>query len=186
MATTTRKQTEITSATVNRVIDKATKKVLGYLVKSDSEQGVWYQVTWDRENHRYNCTCPATKPCKHERAVSETVKARKEIEAAEKQQAVAEAEKIVTSQPVAAIEEPTTQPTTQRYCDACICVGKLQLIDGLMLCAVCAEQTRPAIIEPPTTVAATKPLATAKKAPPATVNRGSAQMGNNKVFSITR
>ena len=132
MATTTktRKPTEITSATVNRVIDKASKKVLGYLVKSDTQEGVYYQVTWDRENHRYNCTCPATKPCKHERAVSEVVKARKEIEAAEKKQAVAEAEKIVS------------EPVPPRYCGICKCVGKLHLAaNGLLICQACDEQT---------------------------------------------
>lgn len=96
--TATKKQTEIQSATVNRVIDKASKKVLGYLVKSDTQEGVWYQVTWNREEHRYECTCPATKPCKHERAVSEVVKARKEIEAAGQNTT---AQPVATNEPVA-------------------------------------------------------------------------------------
>lgn len=159
-ATKTRKQqTEIQSATVNRVIDKASKKVLGYLVKSDTQEGVYYQVTWDRENHRYNCTCPATKPCKHERAVSEVVKARKEIEAAEKQQAVAEAEKIVTSQPVAIVEAPVTiEPPT---------------------IVATATTTKPAI-------AATKPVAAAKAKVPTIAKRENAPLGSNKAFSLMR
>jgi hypothetical protein len=158
----TRKQTQIQAATVNRVIDKASKKVLGYLVKSDSEQGVWYQVTWNREEHRYECTCPATKPCKHERAVSEVVKARKAIEA-EKKPAVAQAEENTTPQPVATEAEQATTP--QRYCEVCSCVGKLRVVDGLNLCPTCAQATKPAN---PASARATAPL------------------GSNKVFSLMR
>jgi hypothetical protein len=68
---------EITAATVNRVVSKA-GEFLGYLVKSDSSED-YYQVTWNEKAARYECGCPATKPCKHIRAVQEVCQARKEL-----------------------------------------------------------------------------------------------------------
>ena len=68
----TRKQTEIQQATICRCTDKATKEAF-YAVKSDSQEGVWYQVRWNQQALRWQCGCPALKPCKHERAVNEVL-----------------------------------------------------------------------------------------------------------------
>ncbi len=68
----TRKPTEIQQATVCRCTDKATHEVF-YVVKSDSQEGVWYQVRWNQQALRWQCNCPAVKPCKHERAVNEVL-----------------------------------------------------------------------------------------------------------------
>jgi hypothetical protein len=81
MATKNATKELIKAATVNRVVEKSTGKVLGYLVKSNSTD-TYYQVTWSEEERRYQCNCPATVRCCHIKAVSELVKARREIAAA--------------------------------------------------------------------------------------------------------
>ena len=73
MATT---KSEITQASVARGVDKATHEVF-YVVKSDTQENVWYTVRWNNEALAWQCGCPATKPCKHERAVQEVLKIRR-------------------------------------------------------------------------------------------------------------
>lgn len=121
----TRKQTEITAPAIFRVSDKATGKCLGYGVPSDSEPGTTYFVTWNAEKHCYDCTCKGGQcaNCKHRRAVTSVLAAKKEI-ARERnigsffealatfaqdemaRQAVAEAEQIATA------PTPTPEPQT--------------------------------------------------------------------------
>ncbi len=75
-STTSKSTTEINSAAICRCTDKQTKEVF-YLVKSDSSDE-WYQVRFDHSCLAWTCRCPATKPCKHERAVQEVLKIRRE------------------------------------------------------------------------------------------------------------
>lgn len=74
-ATLTRKPTEIKSAVIYRCTDKATHETF-YLVASDSEPGAYHTVHFDESRLAWTCSCPAHKPCKHQRAVQEVVKAR--------------------------------------------------------------------------------------------------------------
>lgn len=74
MATITK--TEIQQATVARGTDKATHETF-YVVRSDSCETTWYTVRWNNERLMWCCNCPATKPCKHERAVQEVLKIRR-------------------------------------------------------------------------------------------------------------
>lgn len=78
-----RKQTEITSPVVFRIAHKLSGRVLGYGVKSDRTNEIYY-VTARRVaptgEWRYFCSCPATCECKHLRAVKEVVAARKELQ----------------------------------------------------------------------------------------------------------
>ena len=67
--------TEIQQASVCRCTEKATHEVF-YAVKSDSSD-TWYQVRFDHSRLAWTCNCPATKPCKHERAVQEVLKVRR-------------------------------------------------------------------------------------------------------------
>lgn len=76
MVAQVRKPTEIQSAAIYRCTDKATGNVF-YMVKSDSSSE-YYQVTWNEAMHGWDCQCPATKPCKHIRAVCEVIRAKKE------------------------------------------------------------------------------------------------------------
>jgi hypothetical protein len=78
MATLTK--TEIKSAAIYRVTDKMTHEKF-YLVQSDSQAEVYYQVRW--QVNEWRCNCPATKPCKHERAVNEVLKIRRAALAAQ-------------------------------------------------------------------------------------------------------
>lgn len=82
MTTTTTKQTEITSASVARGVDKQTHEVF-YVVKSDSQANTWYEVRWNAQALAWQCRCPSHKPCKHERAVNEVLKLRRARIAAE-------------------------------------------------------------------------------------------------------
>lgn len=75
-----RKPTEIQSPVVNRCTDKITHEVF-YMVKSDSSEE-YYRLTWNESAARYQCSCPATKPCKHMRAVSDIQQAKAEQAAA--------------------------------------------------------------------------------------------------------
>src|SRR5258708_24310473 len=79
----------IKAASVNRVTDKATGKVLGYLVKSNSSED-YYEVTGKKVNGvcSYNCTCKAGKAkfvnckngkCAHVKAVIEVVEIRNQV-----------------------------------------------------------------------------------------------------------
>ncbi len=45
-----------------------------YLVRSDTYAGYYYFVTWNQV--AWNCSCPATKPCKHQTSVNTVVIAR--------------------------------------------------------------------------------------------------------------
>lgn len=76
--TATRKQSEIQSAAIYRVTDKATKEVF-YLVKSDSDAGTWYELHFNHNTIRWECACPSTspRPCKHEKAVREILRIRR-------------------------------------------------------------------------------------------------------------
>lgn len=65
-------KTEIQSAAIYRCTDKHSHEVF-YLVKSDSSDQ-YYQVRWT--GIEWRCNCPATKPCKHERAVNEVIAAK--------------------------------------------------------------------------------------------------------------
>src|SRR5260221_12352480 len=69
-------KSEIQSASVARGTDKQTHEVF-YVVKSDTQENVWYTVRWNNEALAWQCGCPATKPCKHERAVQEVLKLRR-------------------------------------------------------------------------------------------------------------
>src|SRR5260221_2558475 len=79
----------IKAASINRITDKATGKVLGYLVKSNSSDD-YYQVTGKKVNGvcSYACTCKAGQnnfakcqdgKCCHVKAVIEVVEARKQV-----------------------------------------------------------------------------------------------------------
>lgn len=78
--TAVRSKPEIKSAAICRCTDRMSSEVF-YLVKSDSQFALWYEVRWNDARHEWQCRCPATKPCKHERAVNEVLRAK----AAEKQ-----------------------------------------------------------------------------------------------------
>ena len=71
---TAKTPTSIQQAAICRCTDKATHEVF-YTMKSDSSDE-WYQVRWI--GNRWQCNCPATKPCKHERAVNEVLAVRRE------------------------------------------------------------------------------------------------------------
>lgn len=80
--TTTHKPTEIQQPVLYRCTDKSTHEVF-YLVKSDSQADTWYAVRWNAQATAWQCSCPATKPCKHERAVQEVLKLRRQRIAAQ-------------------------------------------------------------------------------------------------------
>ncbi len=83
MVTSVKKQqTEIQSPAVYRYKDKVTHEVY-YVVKSDSVENTWYEVHFDGHALTWRCTCPALKPCKHERAVNEVLKIRRATTAAQ-------------------------------------------------------------------------------------------------------
>lgn len=69
-------KSEIQQATVARGKDKVTHETF-YVVRSDSCETTWYTVRWNNERLAWQCNCPATKPCKHERAVQEVLKIRR-------------------------------------------------------------------------------------------------------------
>jgi len=74
---TTRKQTEITQASVARGVDKQTHEVF-YVVRSDTDELVWYTVRWNNEALRWQDNCPAhSADCKHVRAVNEVLRVRR-------------------------------------------------------------------------------------------------------------
>src|SRR5258707_1256190 len=74
---TTRKQTEITQASVARGVDKATHEVF-YVVKSDTQANVWYEVRWNEQALCWQDKCPAhSADCKHVRAVQEVLRVRR-------------------------------------------------------------------------------------------------------------
>jgi hypothetical protein len=80
MATTktaTRKQTEIQQPVVFRCTSKQSGEVF-YMIRSDSDPNTYYEQHWNEERRQWMCNCPATKPCKHERAVSEVCKERRQ------------------------------------------------------------------------------------------------------------
>jgi hypothetical protein len=69
-------QSEIAQATVARGVDKQTHEVF-YVVKSDSQANTWYEVRWSNQRLAWECGCPATKPCKHERAINQVLAVRR-------------------------------------------------------------------------------------------------------------
>ena len=107
MTTKVRKPTEIQQAVVFRCTDKKTGKVLGYGVKSDSNEQTYY-VTYNYAQHCYECSCPACKECKHLRAVKEVVAERKQYQEAAQPAAsydvLAEAVQVVVDAEQAAID----------------------------------------------------------------------------------
>jgi len=78
MATTkaTRKPTEITSAAIYLCTCKTSHEIF-YMVASDSEAGVFYQVRFNTSAARWECDCPSSYPCKHVRAVNEVLAIRR-------------------------------------------------------------------------------------------------------------
>lgn len=73
---TTKAQTEIQQAAIYRRMNKFTHEVL-YIIKSDSQVDTWYTLRFDHAGLAWTCDCPATKPCKHIRAVLEVLKLRR-------------------------------------------------------------------------------------------------------------
>lgn len=98
---TTRKQTEINQASIAHCIapcDCTLKTHDGhewsilqgedvYSCKSDSSSDTYY-MTWDFDRSEWRCSCPATKPCKHIRALCQIIQARKEQEQAQRLESV--------------------------------------------------------------------------------------------------
>ncbi len=80
MATTPKATTKdlIAAPAIFRATDK-NGAFLGYGVPSDSQPGVTYQVTWNETAKIWACNCPATKPCKHIKAVCEVCRERKAL-----------------------------------------------------------------------------------------------------------
>ncbi len=74
--TTTTTKTEIKSAAIYRCTCKTTHEVF-YMVASDSEAGVFYQVRFNQSAARWECNCPSAYPCKHVRAVNEVLAIRR-------------------------------------------------------------------------------------------------------------
>jgi SWIM zinc finger len=74
--TTTAPKTEIKSAALYRCTCKTTHEVF-YMVASDSEAGVFYQVKFNHSAARWECNCPSSYPCKHVRAVNEVLAIRR-------------------------------------------------------------------------------------------------------------
>jgi uncharacterized membrane protein len=72
------KPIEIQSAVIYHCTEKATGQVF-YMVKSDTQDGVYYRVDYRHEALQWQCSCKATKPCKHEKAVNSVLKAKLEI-----------------------------------------------------------------------------------------------------------
>lgn len=66
----------IASPVVYRCTVKQTREVF-YLVQSDANPGTFYQVRFDHSRLAWSCSCPAHKPCKHERAIAEVLKIRR-------------------------------------------------------------------------------------------------------------
>jgi len=56
--------------------NKVTHEIF-YTVKSDTQADVWYTVRFNRPALQWQCSCPATKPCKHERAVNAVLRERR-------------------------------------------------------------------------------------------------------------
>ncbi len=67
--------TTITQAQINKVTSKSTGETV-YSVKSDSSD-TYYRMTWNVQAIQWECDCPATKPCKHLRALQEVLKAKR-------------------------------------------------------------------------------------------------------------
>lgn len=66
------------TVTISKVTDKISGKVLGYLVPSDTKEGVTYQVAWNETITSWQCNCEAGKhgrPCRHTRGVSSLIAA---------------------------------------------------------------------------------------------------------------
>jgi hypothetical protein len=77
MSQTAITKTEIQQASIGRVTDKITHEHY-YVVKSDTQENVWYTVRWNNAACEWQCNCPSYKPCKHERAVQEVLKIRRQ------------------------------------------------------------------------------------------------------------
>lgn len=70
-------QTEIKSAAVYRVRDKATHETF-YLVASDSQAHLFYEVRFDNSALVWRCNCgDKHRCCKHTRAVGEVLRLRR-------------------------------------------------------------------------------------------------------------
>lgn len=104
--TATRKPTEIQQAVVHRCTCKETHEVF-YVIRSDSDPNTWYQIRWDVNGWR--CNCPATKPCKHERAVTQVLAAKQALNREAKQ---AEAAQVAEGEQVEPAHE--TVATTEQ------------------------------------------------------------------------
>jgi hypothetical protein len=97
----------IKAASIATAIDKITGKVLGWAVKSNSSSQ-YYQVRSEiiGDTRVFFCDCDAhlwgCAECCHIKAIQEVLVAKAELMQHEAEAAVAEAEKIVTAQPVIA------------------------------------------------------------------------------------
>ena len=73
----TRVQSEIQSAAIARGTDRVTHETF-YVVRSDSDPNVWYEVRWNDQALMWQDKCPAhCADCKHVRAVQEVLKIRR-------------------------------------------------------------------------------------------------------------
>jgi hypothetical protein len=70
-------ETTIQQPAIARGTDKVTHEHY-YVVKSDSQENVWYTVRWHSDACEWRCNCPSYKPCKHEGAVNEVLKIRRQ------------------------------------------------------------------------------------------------------------
>lgn len=90
----------IKTGSIARITDKLTGKFLGFIVRSNTNFEVFYQVTCTRIAGEciYSCTCEAKTwghaDCCHCKAVKELVAARKELEAERKAREIAAREAI--------------------------------------------------------------------------------------------
>jgi len=76
--TLTRKpQTEIAAPAIARGTDKLTHETF-YVVQSNSHPNTWYQVRWDNQRLEWRCNCPSRKPCKHQLAVNQVLRIRRQ------------------------------------------------------------------------------------------------------------
>lgn len=141
LKTSTRQPKELIAAPA---ISRATSKTgafLGYGVPSDSQPGTTYHVTWNETSNTWRCNCPATKPCKHIKAVCEVCCERKALgktevcpcnAACEENKAVAA--KVSVAQPVVAT--PATTATQSE-------IAAIFVSDAHAAAAVVAQQVAP-------------------------------------------
>jgi hypothetical protein len=107
----------IKAASIATAIDKQTGKVLGFSVKSNSSSQYYQIQMMDISGERvFFCDCDAhlwgCEECCHIKAVKAVLVAKAELMQTQGEEAVAEAEKIVTTQPVVTEQGVTEVATT--------------------------------------------------------------------------